>query len=158
MKFLSPILALATVFAFGACQSLPPYARDTKPHYANELKVELKNKVAFKTPEGALNQGTHILALMNFSSKWTCIAVSTDKAHWLNIATPIGRTCPMPVAQMAKCFNEGKFLPVGKVNCSQAIEVLLKFRDPQGNIGTMTTPYHLIPNCQDVGTTILFED
>jgi hypothetical protein len=158
MKFLSPILALAAVMAFGACQSLPPYARDTKPHYAKELKVEPKSKAAFKTPEGSLNQGTHTLALMNFSSTWTCIAVSVDRSHWLNIVTPVGRTCPLPVAEMARCFNEGKFLPVGKVNCSQPIEVWLKFRNAQGDIGTMTEPYHLIPNCQDAGTAILFED
>jgi hypothetical protein len=158
MKFKSPVLALCAVISFGACQTVPPYGRDTKPRLAKDLRVEPKNRASFKTPDGSLNQGPHVLALMNFSSNWTCIAISVDKSHWLNITTPIGRTCPRPMSEMDHCFSEGKFLPVGRVNCSQPIQVWLKFRNSQGDIGALTNPYHLIPNCQDKGTAILFGD
>jgi len=158
MKFPSFILAIGALIAFGACHSVPPYGRDTKLRTVKELRIEPKARVTFKTPDAALNQGLHVLALMNFSSTWTCIAVSVDKTHWLNIATPIGRTCARPISEMDHCFNEGKFLPVGKVNCSQPIQVWLKFRNAQGDIGTLISPYHLIPNCQDKGTAILFAD
>lgn len=162
MKFQPFILAIGAVVLFGGCQSVvqlvPPYARDTKPHYAKELRVEPKKRVTFKTPEGGLDQGKHILAMMNFSSNWTCVAVSVDNSHWLNIAEPIGRTCALPISQMDRCFNEGKFLPVGKVDCTKPIEVWLKFRNAQGDIGTLITPYHLIPNCDDKVTVILFGD
>ena len=156
MKLPALVLAVGALISLTACQTVPPYARDQKSHSAKELKVELKAKAAFKTPDGVLNQGPHVLALMNLSANWTCIAVSLDKTHWLNIATPIGRTCAHPVAEIDRCFSEGKFLPVGKVNCSQPIQVWLKFRNAQGDIGTMTVPYHLIPNCQDNGTAIIF--
>jgi hypothetical protein len=158
MKVHSFVLAIGAVLSFGACQSVPPYSRDTKPRVAKDLRLEPKNHGPYKTPEASLNQGLHILALMNFSSTWTCIAVSVDKSHWLNIAAPIGRTCSRPISEMDHCFSEGKFLPIGKVNCSQPIQVWLKFRNSQGDIGALTTPYHLIPNCQDKGTAILFGD
>jgi hypothetical protein len=158
MKFLSLVLSIGALLAFGACQTVPPYARDTKLRTAKELKVEPKAHVTFKTPDAVLNQGPHTLALMNFSTAWTCIAVSVDKTHWLNIAKPIGRTCARPITEMDNCFNEGKYLPIGKVNCSQPIQVWLKFRNTQGDIGTLLSPYHLIPNCQEQGTAILFGD
>jgi len=156
MKFRSLVLAIGALISFGACQSIPPYARDTKPRFAKDLRVEPKNRATFKTPANGLNQGHHVLALMNFSSNWTCIAVSVDNSHWLNIATPVGRTCPRPMSEMDHCFNEGKFLPIGRVNCSQPIEVWLKFRNTQGDIGSLAAPYRLIPNCVDQGTAILF--
>ena len=158
MKIHSLALAIGALIAFAACQSIPPYARDTKPRQGKDLRVEPKKLAVFKTPDSTLNQGPHILALMNFSSTWTCIAVSVDNSHWLNITTPIGRTCARPIAEMDHCFNEGKFLPVGKVNCSQPLLIWLKFRNSQGDIGSVISPYHLIPNCQDKGTAILFGD
>ena len=162
MKYPSLILAVGSLIAFGACQLTippsPPYAKDTKPHLAKELRVEPKNKTSFKTPEGSLAQGPHILGLMNFSSTWTCVAISLDNSHWLNIATPVGRTCQLPIAQAERCLNEAKFLSVGKVACGKPIEVWLKFRNSQGDIGTLITPYHLIPNCVDKVTVILFGD
>jgi hypothetical protein len=161
MKFPALVLAIGALISLGASQSLqsaPPYARDTKPRVAKDLRVEPKKRASFKAPESTLNQGLHLLALMNFSSNWTCIAVSLDNSHWLNIATPIGRTCARPISEADHCFNEGKFLPVGRVNCSQPIQIWLKFRNTQGDIGTLTNPYHMIPNCQDKGTAILFGD
>jgi hypothetical protein len=158
MKFQSPLLALGILISFAACQTTPPYARDTKARLAKELRIESKNRASSKTPADILNQGPHTLALINLSSNWTCFAISLDNSHWWNVTPAVGRTCTLPISLVDHCFLERKYLPLGKVNCSQPIHVWLKFRNAQGDIGTLVDPYRLVPNCQDQGTAIQFGD
>jgi hypothetical protein len=47
---------------------------------------------------------------------------------------------------------------VGKITCGKSIDVWLKFRNSQGDIGTLITPYRLVTNCADHATVILFGD
>lgn len=125
-----------------------------------QIKSGKKSSDLKVTPAGEqVLTDPYIIALMNLSSKWTCIQISFDKVNWY--ATPlVGRTCPYQCsdADLQKCFKEGKYSPIATINCGAQTNVYLKFKDSQGNIGTLTDPYYFFADCKYKGKVLVFCD
>lgn len=101
----------------------------------------------------------YIIALMNMSARWTCFAISFDRQSWH--ATPlVGQTCGYPPNDdgINRCFQEQRFQPIATVNCGQQLRVWLKFRNPQGDVGTLDSPYEFFADCNSKGKVLVFMD
>jgi hypothetical protein len=126
-----------------------------EPKKADSLSITPANEVT----DDVQPTTTYIIALMNLSTRWTCIQISFDKQSWS--ATPlVGQTCGYPATDegLNRCFNERKYQPIATINCGQGQRVWLKFRNPQGDVGTLDSPYEFFADCHSAGKVLVFTD
>lgn len=121
--------------------------------------VETSAKTASMLQIGAV-EDIYIIALMNFSTQWSCVEISFDYKNWYAVNPQVGRTCDYTPAQAAQCFREGKFVPIAKTNCGRNNEVWLGFKNASGQHGRLAQndPYTFYADCKEKGKVLLFDD